>query len=71
MTDGEDMIRSDKNAWRELWRRPMEGDHRAVAGDQVSRVTDQEIVLLTRVLEIRKVELGLQVQWGFLFLDIP
>lgn len=38
----------------------MEGDHRATAGDQVSSITDQE------VLGIRKVELVLQVQGGFL-----
>lgn len=43
----------------------MEGDHRATAGDQVSSITDQE------VLGIRKVELVLQVQGGFLLLESP
>lgn len=40
----------------ELWHKPMEGDHRAIARDHVSRVTDQEVLLLTKVLEIKKVE---------------
>lgn len=40
----------------ELWQKPMECDHRATARDHVSRVTDQEALLLTKVLEVRKVE---------------
>lgn len=40
----------------EVRHKPMGGDHRAIARDHVSRVTNQEALLLTKVLEIRKVE---------------
>lgn len=47
----------------------MEGGLRAIVGDQVSGVTNWEVLLLTKVLEIRKAEVGLQTQGDFLFLE--
>lgn len=66
-----DLISSDKNAGRALIQAHGRRPKSHCWGNQVLRVTNQVVVLLTRVLEIRKAEVGLQTRGGFLVLRIP